>query len=66
MQKTNNAIDRAELEALIAEQEQLIAQMKDLLTRMKRAFNLLEHEEAEDAERGAAFQSWESSFASLS
>lgn len=62
----NTHISVAELEALIEEQEQLLAQLKDLLARMKRAFNLQDHADVENAERGAGLQTWESSFASLS
>lgn len=66
MPNTQNAIDPAELEALIAEQEELLAQLRDLLARMKRAFNLQDHEDVENAERGEGLKTWESTFASLS
>lgn len=61
----NTQITVAELEALIAEQEDLLAKLKDLLTRMKRAFNVQDHADIEDAERGSGLQTWESTFASL-
>jgi len=62
----NTQINIKELEALVAEQELLLKQLQDLLTRMKRAFNMQDHADIEDAERGAGLQTWESTFASLS
>lgn len=61
----NTHITVAELEALIAEQEDLLAKLKDLLARMQRAFNVQDHTDTEDVERGAGLQTWESTFASL-
>lgn len=63
---SNTNIRVRELEELIAEQEQLLKQLQDLLVRMKRAFNMQDHADIEDAERGAGLQTWESTFASLS
>lgn len=66
MPNTNISIDPVQLASLIAEQEKLLAQLKDLLARMKRAFNVQDHADVENAERGEGLKTWESAFSSLS